>query len=97
MARIKKRVVDSLTPGPRDVIHWDDALHGFGVRVWPTGRKVCVAMTRVKGRLRKVTIGSHGTMTPDQARTRGARDHLLGPVDKYRPAIMAAARYQFAS
>ncbi len=70
MARITKRVVDSLTPGPRDVIHWDDALHGFGVRVWPTGRKVYVAMTRVKGRLRKVTIGSHGTMTPDQARTR---------------------------
>jgi integrase len=70
MPRLTKRVVDSLTPGPRDVIYWDEALHGFGVRVWPTGRKVYVAMTRVKGRLRKVTIGSHGTMTPDQARTR---------------------------
>jgi ATP-dependent exoDNAse (exonuclease V) beta subunit len=70
VAKLTKRVVDQIEPGPKDTIHWDDELHGFGVRVWPSGRKVYVAMTRVKGRLRKITIGPHGPMTPEKARVR---------------------------
>lgn len=68
MAKLTKRVVDQLEPGAVETVHWDDELRGFGVRVWPSGRKVYVAMTRVKGRLRKVTIGTHGPVTAEKAR-----------------------------
>ena len=51
---------------PREV--WDDELKGFGVRVHPSGRKVFIAMTRVDGRLIRVTIGRHGVVTVAGAR-----------------------------
>jgi hypothetical protein len=37
MARITKRYVDALKASSADVVHWDDALPGFGVRVRPSG------------------------------------------------------------
>ncbi len=70
MPRLTKRTVDQIAPGSTDTIHWDDELRGFGVRVWPTGRKVYLVMSRVKGRLRKITIGPHGPITAEKARVR---------------------------
>jgi integrase len=70
MAKLTKRVVDQITPGETDAMHWDDELKGFGLRVWPSGRKVYMVMSRVKGRLRRITIGPHGPVTPEQARIR---------------------------
>jgi integrase len=68
MSKLTKRFVDQTTPSEKETTHWDSELHGFGLRVWPTGRKVYIATTRVKGRLRKVTIGRHGSVTAEQAR-----------------------------
>ena len=70
MPRLTKRTVDQIAPGSTDTIQWDDELRGFGVRVWPTGRKVYLVMNRVKGRLRKITIGPHGPITAEKARVR---------------------------
>jgi integrase len=70
MAKLTKRVVDQIAPGETDAMHWDDELKGFGLRVWPSGRKVYMVMSRVKGRLRRITIGPHGPVTPEQARIR---------------------------
>ncbi len=70
MAKLTKRVVDQIVPGDAEAMHWDDGLKGFGLRVWPSGRKVYVVMSRVKGRLRRITIGPHGPITPEQARIR---------------------------
>lgn len=70
MPKLTKRTVDQLAPGPVEMVHWDDELRGFGVRVWPSGRKVYVVMSRVKGRLRRITIGPHGPVTAEQARIR---------------------------
>ena len=70
MAKLTKRVVDQIIPGETDAMHWDDELKGFGLRVWPSGRKVYMVMSRVKGRLRRITIGPHGPVTPEQARIR---------------------------
>ena len=70
MARLTKRVVDQITPGDKETMHWDDELRGFGVRVWPSGRKVYMVMSRVKGRLRRITIGTHGAFTAEKARAR---------------------------
>ena len=65
-----KRTVEQIAPGSTETIHWDDELRGFGVRIWPSGRKVYLVMSRVKGRLRKITIGPHGPITAEKARVR---------------------------
>ncbi|WP_172298170.1 site-specific integrase [Pseudoruegeria sp. HB172150] len=71
-ARITKRSVDALQPEAKRYVLWDNEVSGFGVRVNPTGRKVYVLKYRVgggrNGRPRWATIGTHGSMTPDQAR-----------------------------
>lgn len=70
MARLTKRFVDQISPGTTEMVHWDSELLGFGIRVWPSGRKVYLVMTRVKGRLRRITIGSHRVVTAEKARIR---------------------------
>ncbi|WP_417461137.1 tyrosine-type recombinase/integrase [Kordiimonas sp.] len=70
MPKLTKRFVDQVAPEAKDMTYWDDELRGFGLRVWPSGRKVYIATTRVKGRLRKVTIGPHGPTTPEKARVK---------------------------
>ena len=67
------RAVDALVASERDVIVWDRALAGFGVRVYPSGRKVYVVQSRAGGGPRRVTLGSHGEITATQARKRAAQ------------------------
>lgn len=37
MPTLSKRTVDAIRPAERDIVVWDDALSGFGVRVKPSG------------------------------------------------------------
>ncbi len=68
MAKLTKRTVDHTEISDRTKVIWDDKLRGFGLRVYPNGRKVFVVKCRVKGRQRFITIGRHGPVTVDQAR-----------------------------
>ena len=79
--RITKRAVDALQcPAGRDRdFLWDDALAGFGVAAFPSGRKVYVAQYRQNGRSRRTTIGDHGRLTPDEARSQAKT--ILGAVE----------------
>lgn len=70
MPKLTKRVVDSLKPGVAEIVHWDGDLSGFGVRARPTGRKSYIVKCRCRGRQIKMTIGTHGPMTVEQARTK---------------------------
>jgi integrase len=73
IAAITKRTVDASKPEKRDYFVWDEALAGFGLKVTPAGGKVYLFQYRVGGRgnpTRRYTIGKHGALTPDQARTR---------------------------
>ena len=72
MARITKRTVDALVAHERERVVWDDDIKGFGVRVHPTGRKAYIVKTRYRGRVIKMTIGTHGAVTPSYARVRAA-------------------------
>jgi hypothetical protein len=69
MSRITKREVDGAEPGDRIRFVWDDTLPGFGLVVRPTGRKAYVVQYRnAQKRTRRLVLGSHGVLTPDQAR-----------------------------
>jgi integrase len=73
MPRIKltKSAIDALPTLKSDVVYWDVASSGFGVKVTPKGRKVFVVLYRTGGagsKLRKYTIGPYGRVTLHQAR-----------------------------
>jgi integrase len=76
-AKLTKRAIDALEPeGSTDYFVWDTALKGFGVRVSPKGRKVFVIKYRPRHqrRTKRITIGSYGVITVDQARDRAKRE-----------------------
>ncbi|MQX35960.1 tyrosine-type recombinase/integrase [Roseospira navarrensis] len=69
--KLSKRTVDAAQPGETDTYFWDDELRGFGLKVTPKGTKTYLVQYRVGGRggrTRRVTLGRHGPVTPDQAR-----------------------------
>lgn len=90
--RITRRSVDALRclAGKDRAFLWDKSLAGFGVCVFPSrndggdekasGKKVYVVQYRKDGRSRRVAIGEHGRLTPDEARTEAKK--LLGAVEK---------------
>ncbi|MCH7931495.1 MAG: tyrosine-type recombinase/integrase, partial [Proteobacteria bacterium] len=83
---LTKQRVESIEPGARDVFAWDDRLAGFGVRVKPSGTRSYVIQYRnSQGRSRRMTVGRHGVLTPDEARTR-AKKLLAKVTDGNDPA-----------
>ena len=79
--RITKRAVDALQceRGKDRTFLWDDALSGFGVAAFPSGKKVYVVQFRQNGRSRRMAVADHGRMTPDEARSQAKK--LLGAVE----------------
>jgi hypothetical protein len=85
--RVTKRQVEAAKYEGGDVVskhrdvRWDEELAGFGVRVYPSGRKAYVVSYRVQGRKRLLTLGdvhvlSRGRRAGDgapEARTSRAR------------------------
>ena len=57
---LTKRTVDRLSVNDKDTVFWDRDLPGFGVRVYPSGKKVFVVQTRAFGRSKRVSLGEHG-------------------------------------
>jgi hypothetical protein len=56
--RISMKSVDAfLVRRERIVRLWDDAISGFGVAAFPSGKKVYVAQYRIDDRSRRVSIG----------------------------------------
>lgn len=76
-AAITKRTVDAAKPGERDQFIWDTDVAGFGLKVTPAGGKVYVFQYRMarpgeaaRTAAKRYTIGKHGKLTADQARSR---------------------------
>ncbi|MXW91644.1 MAG: DUF4102 domain-containing protein [Rhodospirillaceae bacterium] len=75
---ISRRTVERLE-AEKDTVYWDSELLGFGVRVYPTGRKVYVVQTRADGKDgKRVTVGRHGVITAEEARRRAA--HIVSRI-----------------
>ena len=101
MDRLTKTVVDGLEPRVSDYVTWCGKLPGFGCRVRPSGSKSFIAQYRVGGRnspVRKVTIGTYGKLTVEQARDKAAKvlakaelgEDVAGDRAKERAEMMVA-------
>lgn len=71
---ITKSLVDNVTLRDSDYFVWDDgpkSVKGFGLKVTKAGNKIYVMQYRIAGRRtpKRVTIGRHGALTPDQSRS----------------------------
>ena len=79
MAKLNKRLIDSIAATDKDVVVWDESLTGFGLRAKPSGAKSFIVQYRNKnGRSRRLSIGQAGKLTLDQARKAAKR--VLGEV-----------------
>ena len=87
------RAVDGLSVAGKDQIFWDRELAGFGVRVYPSGRKIYVVQSRGRGGPKRVTLGPHGELTTTQARLRAAQviDRIKGGREPIPPPPQAGA------
>lgn len=81
MPRLIKSVVDKIAIPPPDIkqqLYRDSTLPGFGLRVGSGGTKTFFAETRIKGRVKRITLGRFGHLTCEQARKEAQK--FLGQV-----------------
>jgi len=88
LIKVTKRSVDSLdVPGSGATVWYDEKLAGFGVRVMASGRRFYFVRYRNKHhRSRWFTIGEHGKVTADAARSKAQRILQTVAVDGTDPS-----------
>lgn len=95
MPRLTKRTVEAAPTRAREYVLWEESLPGFGLRVWPSGRRAYIVQYRVGGgrsaRIRKATLGRYGVLSPDQARIQ-AREWLALAAQGRDPAAERTAK-----
>jgi integrase len=72
MPKLTKRIVDAAEVRAGDYFIWDDDVPGFGLRVFPSGRKGYVVQFRAGRRSRRMSLGTSTVLTCEQARTRAS-------------------------
>jgi integrase len=70
MPKITKRLVEAAEVREKDYIICDDELRGFAVRVLPSGKRYYVVQYRIGTRYRRMSLGQHGVLTTEKARTK---------------------------
>jgi hypothetical protein len=60
MPKLTKRTVEAARSSARDVLVWDSQLRGFGLRVFPSGRRAFVVKYRAGARQRWLRLGFFG-------------------------------------
>ena len=98
--RLSKRTVDALRVKTGDRVFWDRELVGFGVRVYASGHKAYIVQSRGENGSKRITLGAHGSLSPDAARKEAAK--VIGRIkrgeegDRVKPITVAelAERFQ---
>jgi integrase len=70
MPALTKRLIGCACPRQIDYFLWCTSVPGFGVRIYPSGKRVFVCQVRVGRATRRVKIGAYGPYTVEQARQR---------------------------
>lgn len=78
--KLTKSDVEGFKPRPAEYFEWCSDPLGFGVRVYPSGKKSYLVQYRAGGRSRRAVIGLHGRLTTEEARKEAKA--LLGKVAK---------------
>lgn len=80
--KLTKKFVESIVPHEKEeLLIWDTELKGFGIRVFPTGRKTYFIQYRNQSQnTRRKKIGVHGVLSTEQAREEAKK--LFGDVAK---------------
>jgi len=78
MFKLTKRAVEGFAVETKEYLVWDRDMRGFGLRVYPSGKKTYLVQYRAGRRTRRITIGQHGVLTAEEARTHAKQ--LLGDV-----------------
>ena len=69
MPKLTKKVVDAAVPREAPFFLWCSDLPGFGLRIFPTGKRVYYADYRTQdGTRRRMSLGQHGKLTVEEAR-----------------------------
>lgn len=66
--RLTKKLIEAVEPQPRVQFLRDDDVPGLAVRITPAGHRAFVFEKRVNGRNRRMTLGTYGALTLEQAR-----------------------------
>lgn len=92
MLKLTKKIVDAAAPGERPFFIWCSDLPGFGVRVFPSGKRVYYADYRnAAGARKRMALGPHGKLTTEEAR-KLALVTLGGVLKGDDPALERATR-----
>ena len=84
MPRLNKSFIDKIeppiaAPGKQaQDFYRDSALPGFGLRVTNTGAMAFIVEKRINGKVKRMTIGKYGVLTPEKARIKALE--LLGDI-----------------
>src|SRR5918996_3531690 len=70
MPKITKRLVEAAEVREKDYIICDNELRGFAVRVLPSGKRYYLVQYRIGTRYRRMSLGQHGVLTTEKARTK---------------------------
>jgi Phage integrase family. len=83
--KLTKKFIDAqIYNGKAQHIIWDDEVPGFGIRLYPTGKKSFVLSYRDNNRKSIMVVGSYSVLTVDQAR-KDARAFLVGLTSGINP------------
>lgn len=89
-AKITKRIVEAMKPGPQDAFLWDTDIPGFGCKVTPKGARIYLLQYWRGGSTRRFTIGRHGAeFTAEEARRKAG--YLRGMVANGKDPAAAKA------
>ena len=66
--KLTKKAIDGFAYRGGWDVRWDDQVSGFGIRLYPSGRKSFVYSYRHQGRKRLLVLGGYGDITVDQGR-----------------------------
>jgi hypothetical protein len=68
MTHLTKRSVDAIRPTGEEQLIRDQILARFYLRITTAGSKIYLIQHKIHGKLRRLTIGTPATMTPERAR-----------------------------